>query len=276
MRLVEQEQHPAPIAAPELADERKSKTAAEPTVTMARSTVNIVIVGLVMFAVGLVIGLFGNDVFRQRNAEENRALIAQAVTAAISELGGAPVAEGPQLDPTQRYTIDTAGDPFIGPADAPVTIVEFGDFRCGFCARFHSDTFEPLLARYEGRIRYVFRDYPILGSESLTSAVAAECADDQGKFWEFHNLLYANQRNLTREGYLAHATTLGMDIASFTTCLDNAQHQDEIGADYQAGASLGVGGTPTFFINGRPVVGAQPLDAFVRVIDEELAQAGNS
>jgi protein-disulfide isomerase len=254
-----------------------ANTYTEPVATVPRTLLNYVIIGAVFFIVGLIVGLFGNDYLAGRNVAENRALIAQ-VTEAISAAGGQAAAaeSGPRLDPTQRYTIDTAGNPAIGPEDAPVVIVEFGDFRCGFCKRFQDETLAPLLAQYEGQVRLVYRDYPILGQSSLDAAVAAECADDQGQFWEFHDLLFADQANLTRAGFIVKAQALGMDVETFTSCYDNQQHREEIAADYQAGAELGVGGTPTFFINGIPIIGAQSLEVFSRVIDEELAQAASS
>jgi protein-disulfide isomerase len=103
----------------------------------------------------------------------------------------------------------------------------------------------------------------------VQAALAGECAHDQNRFWELHNRLYADQV-LTRDAFIAHATELEMDVEAFVECLDNAVYQSEIEADYQAGAMVGVGGTPTFFINGRILVGAQPLENFVQYIEAEL------
>jgi protein-disulfide isomerase len=127
----------------------------------------------------------------------------------------------------------------------------------------------PLLDAYEGQVQFVFRDYPILGPDTVQSALAAECADDQGQFWAFHDRLYADQI-LTRDAFLQHATELEMDVDTFTTCLDDAVHQEEIEADYVAASQLGVSGTPTFFINGKILVGAQPYNSFVAAIEAEL------
>ena len=245
---------------------------AEPVATVSRATLNYVIIGITMFALGLLVGVVGYDRMAQANRAENRDLANQVAERVISALGSAGNANtGPQLDPAQVYVIDEAGNPALGPEDAPVTIIEFGDFRCSFCRRFQDETVTPLLERYEGQVRFVWRDYPILGQGSFEASIAAECADDQGQFWAFHDLLFADQANFTRDGFIAKATLLDMDIEQFSTCYDNQQHRDEILADYQAGESLGVTGTPTFFINGRPLIGAQPIDAFVNVIDAELA-----
>jgi protein-disulfide isomerase len=243
-----------------------------PVATVSRASLNYVIIGVTMFALGLLVGVVGYDRVAQANRAENRDLanqVAERVIAALSQpntAGGAP-----QLNPSTVYQIDDGGNPVLGPADAPVTIIEFGDFRCGFCKRFNEQTLTPLLERYEGRVRIVWRDYPILGQGSFEASMAGECADDQGKFWEFHDLLFADQANFTRDGFLAKAAQLEMDTERFAACYDNQEHRDEILADYQAGEALGVSGTPTFFINGRPLIGAQPLDAFINVIEGELA-----
>jgi protein-disulfide isomerase len=245
---------------------------AEPTATVSRATLNYIIIGVTMFAIGLLVGVVGYERVAQQNRMENLELanqVADRVIAALDQQG--VVDSGAQLDESQVYEIDTAGNPAIGPDDALVTIIEFGDFRCSFCKRFQDETIVPLLEQYEGRVRFVWRDYPILGQDSFEASVAGECADDQEQFWAFHDLLFADQANFTREGFIAKAEQLQMDVETFTACYDNQQHRDEILADYQAGQALGVSGTPTFFINGRPLIGAQPISAFVNIIDGELA-----
>ena len=161
-------------------------------------------------------------------------------------------------------------------ADALVTIIEFGDFRCSYCRRFNDETLPTLLDTYDGQIRYVFRDYPILTTESLQAALAAECAHDQDKFWEFHDWAYANQNALNRDGFLIIAENLEMDIPQFTTCFDGQIYNQEVSTDFTDGQALGITGTPTFFINGKILVGAQPLVTFQQVIDAELALASSS
>ncbi|MCL4248418.1 MAG: thioredoxin domain-containing protein [Anaerolineae bacterium] len=248
---------------------------AEPVATVPRSTMNYMLIAIIFFALGLIIGVFFMDRQVQLNQDENRALIAQAVEAAVAAAGGGQgdTAAAPQLNPSQRYTVDTAGNPSRGSATAPVTVIEFSDFRCSFCKRFHDTTFDPLLEQFGDQIQFVVRDYPIFGQASYEAALAAECAHDQGKYWEYYDSLFADQTTLTRDGFLARAETLGLDVATFTTCFDDETHLQEIVADYQAGEALGVGGTPTFFVNGRPLVGAQPIDAFINLIEEELAAA---
>lgn len=236
--------------------------------TISRVAVNYAVIAITCFIVGAVVGVFGYDRIEQSNRTENSELINGAVAAVVAALPQSPTAV-PTLDPNIRYNIDEAGNPTIGPEDALVTIIEFGDFHCRFCKSFVDNTLDPLLDTYEGRVRFVFRDYPILGDSSVQAALAGECADDQDQFWAYHDLLYTGQ-DLTRVGFVQYATELGMDLDAFNTCLDDVAHQADIEADYRAGAQLGVTGTPTFFINGKMFVGAQPYENFVAAIEAEL------
>ena len=111
---------------------------------------------------------------------------------------------------------------------------------------------------------------PILGQDSLSAALAAGCADDQGAFWPFHDRLYADPTNLTRDAFVQYATDLNLNLDTFTQCYDDQQHRDDVLQDYNDGQALGVGGTPTFFVNGKIFVGAQPYENFAQLIDAEL------
>ncbi len=253
--------------------------AATPIATVQPATLNYIVVGLVCLVIGAIMGM----VLAQRmessagiDQTQVAAIINSAVATAVAAVPQTAVGTAQGLNENTVYTVATEGDPFIGPEDAPITIVEFGDFRCGYCRRHFQETFEPLLAAYEGEVRYVFRDYPILSQESLVAALGAECAHDQDAFWEFHDRVYDNQNVLTREQFISYATDLGLDVATFTTCLDEQQHLEEVVQDYQDGQTLGVGGTPTFFINGKPLIGAQPYAQFQLRIDAELAAASTS
>lgn len=249
--------------------------AAEPTVP--RHTFNYVIIAIVCLVLGVVIGVVGYDRVNTNTAAQVDAAVNRALATAVAAMPrGNTVAVEPTRDPNQRFVVDTEGDPFKGASDAPVTIVEFGDFRCGYCRRFLEQTISPLLDTYGGSVRFVYRDYPILGNDSVSAAFAGECAMQQEKFWEFHDLLYANQDNMTTEAFTQYATDLGMDVEAFTACLDSDETAAMVQRDYEAGQSLGVSGTPTFFINGKMLVGAQPYQAFAQIIDQELALANES
>jgi protein-disulfide isomerase len=170
----------------------------------------------------------------------------------------------------QRFDVSVDDDPAIGPADAPITIVEFSDFNCPYCRKFHLETFSPLMAAYPDQIRFVYRDFPITSPESMVAAQAANCAGAQDAYWEFHDALFAGELGLGREAYDGYAERLGLNVEALNVCIDQGSEQAEIEADARAAAALGVNGTPTFFINGIPLVGAQPLVQFRSVIDAEL------
>lgn len=242
-------------------------------VTIPRHTFNYILIAITFLAIGLVLGAVGYDRLTTANAQRDAALINDAVAAAVAALPtGVPLpTAAPTRDPNQRFDVSDDGNPSRGNPDAPITLIEFGDFRCGFCRRFNDETLIPLLEQYPTQVRYVYRDYPILGPDSLTGAIASECADEQGRFWEFHDWLYANQQNFTRDAFLAYATELEMDTEAFAACIDNGDPQIEIMADYTVGQALGIGGTPTFFLNGRLITGAQPIQVFQQAIEQELA-----
>ncbi len=180
------------------------------------------------------------------------------------------ITPGSSEDPT-RFEISTDDDPSLGPEDAPITIVEFSDFRCPYCSIFHQETFDDLMAEYPGQIHFVYRDFPVVGG--FEAALAAECADEQGAFWEFHNLLFSGEYpNLDRDAFAAYAEKLDLDVEGLLACVDEERYSDEVEADARYASGLGITGTPTFFINGIPMVGAQPLEAFIQIIEYELGE----
>ena len=175
------------------------------------------------------------------------------------------------LDPP-RAAVSDAGRPSKGPANAPVQIIEFSDFECPFCFRANP-TVAQVLSNYGDRVRLVFRHLPLPNHPNARPAAeAASCANDQGRFWDYHDRLFANQSKLTLPDLKQHAADLKLDTEKFNACLDARRFQKEVDADLDAAQLLGVSGTPHFFINGRALSGAQPFDAFKAVIDEELAR----
>lgn len=161
-------------------------------------------------------------------------------------------------------------DPQKGPANAKVTIIEFSDFQCPFCARAQP-TLEQIFQTYGSKVRLVYRDFPLSFHQNAQKAAeAAECADEQGKFWEYHDILFANQNALDTESLKKYAAELKLDSQKFNSCLDSGKYGQEVKKDFSDGQSAGVQGTPAFFINGRLVSGAQPFENFKAIIDEEL------
>ncbi|TGL77379.1 DsbA family protein [Leptospira yasudae] len=172
--------------------------------------------------------------------------------------------------PPLRDEILTGNNPSIGPEKAKVTIVEFSDFECPFCKR-SQDVNVQLRAKYKDQIRWVFRDYPLsFHPNAMFAHIAANCASPQGKYWEFFNVLFNNSGNLPKERVLDLARGTGLDMKAFSQCVNDAKIRKEVEEDMAEGEKYGVSGTPAFFINGIMVEGAQPIEAFTKVIDQEL------
>jgi len=184
-------------------------------------------------------------------------------------------------------------EPFLGSPDAPVTIIEFSDFQCPFCGavsghnqeviqylRSRDSNWEPIVPKLKpyieaGQVKFVYRNFAFLGPESQWAAEAAECAHEQGRFWEYHDKLFANQRGenqgaFSKENLKRFAAELGLDAKVFNMCLDSGKYAEEVQDDHEEGQRLGVRGTPAFFINGRLVSGAQPFSVVKGIIEEEL------
>lgn len=171
-----------------------------------------------------------------------------------------------------RPIVSVEGAPSRGPAGAAVTIVEFSD-HCPFC-RAVEPTIREVLARYPDKGRLVYRDFPLdnLHPGARRAAEAARCATDQGKFWPYHDLIYSKEPDGTAEEIERFARQVGLDVDAFEACLASGKHRARVQKDLEEGMRLGVEGTPAFFVNGRLLSGAQPLEAFTRIIDEELAR----
>ncbi len=172
--------------------------------------------------------------------------------------------------------VDSDDDPGIGPETAPISIVEFSDFQCPYCQRSVS-ILKELRRIYGDKIRVVYRDYPGPNHPfAAPAAEAAQCAGEHGKFWEYHDALFERQTAGKGWDFLALATELGLQEKAFDSCLKSGRFREEVTKDLQDGLKLGITSTPTFFINGRPLVGAQPLAAFQSIIDNLLSQQVHS
>ncbi len=200
-------------------------------------------------------------------------ILAQNIAAApAAPAGGADGA--PAEPPVQKVEVGTA--PVKGAKNAPVTIVAFSDFECPFCSRV-VPTLKQLEDQYQGKIKVAFKNQPLpFHANAKPAAAAALAAHEQGKFWEMHDKLFANQRALDRASLEKYAQEIGLNVGKFKADLDSGKYTAQIEADSAEGTRLGANGTPTFFINGRTLVGALPLEAFKKVIDEELKKAGGA
>jgi protein-disulfide isomerase len=224
--------------------------------TPSRFTVNILFLP-VFFAIGLLVGyaVWGRSAVQRADPTQT-----------------ANQAEG-QTQEVKRYPVEIDDDPALGAADAPITIIEFSDYQCPFCKRWFDQVYHQLLETYGGQIRLVFRDLPLtnIHPEAQPAAEAANCAHEQGAFWEFHDQLFGAAEGLSSQAYLSYASQAGLDMARFEQCVAERRYQAEVEADLAYAVNLGVNSTPTFFINGIPIIGAQGFEVFQYVIDKELA-----
>lgn len=200
------------------------------------------------------------------------------------DLGAGPTVESASLADVPAESLASAGpdapsginvsnDPRLGDPDAPVTIVELSDFQCPYCARFHQETFPALRRLYGDRVRWVFvnRYFP-QHQHAERAAVASECAHRQGRFWEYADRLFAAQERLGEGAVMDSAEEIGLDMEAFRACVNGRETASEVAADMAEAQRLGVDGTPTFYVNGHRIVGAQPVGVFNQVIAPYFSQ----
>lgn len=250
---------------------------AEEFITFKRSHFYSVLVVLA-FAVGLLLGfvIWGRG--------SNAATVAEVQQPVYIEVTPQPTATPLPV----VYDIETEGFPSLGPADAPITIVEFSDYQCPYCWRWHVQVYDALMEAYPDKIRFVYRNFPLsFHQNAMPGAEAALCAGDQNAYWEYHDLLFDNQDSMNNQAgtvleqsfYNDLAASLNLDVPTFEECMTSHKYLEFIQKDMEYAASLpydstgesAVGGTPTFFINGHRLGGAYPLEYFTQIIDAELA-----
>ena len=243
---------------------------------------------VIVFAVGLAIGFFGRPMVMP--AEEvvvtievtREAVVVQA--AATPQPTTAPAeteAETNEAGPTPAIMDFILSDThhFQGDPNAPVTMIEFSDFRCGYCGLFAAETLPQLRQEYidTGKVLFAYKHLAVLGPDSVRAAEASECAAEQNKFWDFHNLVFtdqaANHTPLTEDNLAELAGQVDLDAAAFSDCLTSGRYNDRVVLESQTVQSLGVRGTPGFVVNGVYIPGAQPFEVFQQVIEEQLASA---
>lgn len=184
-----------------------------------------------------------------------------------------PRAEGPPMpDPNKVYAVDVSNAPIRGDENAKITIAAFSDFQCPFCNRVNP-TLAKLLETYPGKVRVAFKHMPLrIHPDAPAAHAAAEAAGRQGKFWEMHDKIFANQRDLKPETFERYAQELGLDVARFRKDVADPAVKGRIDADMREAEKLGVGGTPAFYINGKFLSGAQPFESFQKIVDEQLGK----
>ena len=187
----------------------------------------------------------------------------------------------PQIDSkilTASNLIDN-GSPILGNSDAPITVLEWGDYQCTYCYKFHQNTLDTINDEFikTGKVKLVFKDFPLNGPDSLLAAEASYCSEDQGKYWEFHDEVYKNWAGertgwITRESLDRFAMTVNLDLEKFNTCLDEKKYQDKVNSIHNFGKELGIDATPSFLVfNDEKIIkirGNQPLEVFLKTFDE--------
>jgi protein-disulfide isomerase len=205
----------------------------------------------------------------QALAERARAALREGFTARLKEKAQVAV----MLDPPRTAVINPVSAPTLGPEEAPVKIVGFADFQCPYCQRAQG-VIDQVLKAYGGRVQFVHRDFPLDGhAQAFTAARAARCAGEQGRYWDYYRSLMLEKGDMSGPDLRRRATDLKLDLAPFDSCLASDRHDVAIREGLEAGMKLGVSSTPTFFVNGQMLVGAQPFEQFQEVIEAELKRA---
>lgn len=220
--------------------------------------------------------LIGVLVTKVQYLERGQGTTTALPTAQAPSQGNQPPAPGVKVD------VDKGNLPALGDKNAKVVMLDFGDFECPFCKQYFDQTYAQIKKDYidTGKIVYYYRHFPLsFHPAAKPTALASECANEQGKFWEFHDLVFKEQAKITGqtpEGITkvlkGFAVSLGLNTGQFNSCLDLEKYKANVEKDTTEGTTAGVNGTPTFFVNGMSLVGAQPYSAFQTLIDQELAK----
>jgi len=235
----------------------------QPVAAISGLMINYVIIAVTFLAIGLFLG---TNFVPAGNSNIDEASLERVIRDVMADMDFGS-------ETVDRFEL-VDDDPYLGDEDAPIVIVEFSDFRCPYCGRHFELSMQPLIDNYGDHIRYVFRDFAALGPESVAAAVAANCANEQGEFWNFHNEFYRNQTSLGRDYYIATAEQFDLDVDAYTQCIDESRYLSEVNSDGLDGQINGISGTPGFFINGTFIRGAQPYEYFERIVLRELEKAG--
>jgi protein-disulfide isomerase len=265
-----------PQPAPPLPPRRRSET-----IPVRRSTINYITIAVVFFICGYIIAWAVFTATTGSLVADVKSEVGNMVATNIAQIPRQAVAAVPTTEPTAtpipRQEIDAGNSPAWGPVDAKVTIVEFSDFECPFCGSFQRDMYGLLKDRYGSKIRFVYKDFPLQQHpNALPAALASHCANEQGKFWEYHDVLFANQFDLSEAALINYAAKVGIpDQAKFTDCLKTRKYVQTVQENLNYGLSKFVDATPTFFINGNILRGApRDFGQFVQYLDYMLGQAG--
>lgn len=248
--------------------EQKPKPAeSADVVVLSRTMLNYLVIGVTFLIVGMIVGVMVYAGTAPAGGGVDEAQVERIIREYIRDNGLG--------DSGEDMTLMADDDPFLGPEDAPVVIVEFSAYACPYCGRHFEQTLQPLLDNYGEHIRYVYRDFPSINPNvSFPAALAANCAEEQNRFWEYHEILFENQQSLGEGLFNQAALDVGLDMNEYEECYESQRYYDEVNADFYDGVAVGVNGTPSFLINGQFYSGAQPYEFFERIVQRELSAQG--
>lgn len=266
----QQLQNPVPTAKSELPKSKQVQAEKNAALTVNIYSWATPVVGIIMLVVGLLAGYFGRPYLTsQTGSTDTPATVNSASPAQIADL---PPANASAEEMMAYLTSQVRH--FKGDAEAPITIIEFSDYKCPYCAKFAVEAEPQITQNYidQGLVRFGYWHVAFLGPESQWAAEAAECAAEQDAFWDYHALLFVNSSGgLSKEKLKDLARDLDLDGEQFDECLDSGRYTETVQTDSSLAQQIGATSTPAFLINGQPVLGAQPYEVFEQVIDQLLA-----
>lgn len=250
-------------------------------ISIKKSTFRGLLISLV--AVSIVAAFFAGSYFVLKSEEPSKMELSEAIKKLELKISDNQPSNVPNVKPIMVSTDD---DPVRGSPDAPITIIEFSDFQCPFCSRFHNETLPTILEQYvdTGKVKFVYRDFPIQSSHpnAMPAAAASECAHEQNKYWEYHDALFERQQTWNNlkladsiDTFKNIAKEFNLNEDQFNSCLDSGKYIEEINKDLRDGTNYGITGTPGFFVGNEKngfvkLIGAQPIEAFKKIIDSQL------
>jgi len=250
-------------------------------ISIKKSTFRGLLISLV--AVSIVAAFFAGSYLVLKSEEASKIELSEAIKKLELKISSDQPSNLPNVKPI-KVSIDD--DPIRGSPDAPITIIEFSDFQCPFCSRFQTETLPTILEEYvdTGKVKFVYRDFPIQSSHpnAMPAAAASECAHEQNKYWEYHDALFERQQTWNNlkladsiDTFKKIAKEFGMNEDQFNSCLDSGKYVEEINKDLRDGTNYGITGTPGFFVGNEKngfvkLIGAQPIEAFKKIIDSQL------
>jgi protein-disulfide isomerase len=263
-----------------------AKPAQDDVIVINQNILYYVVIALVFFVAGFITASTTLSSLVKSTVAEAKAemsvLTNQAMGTAIAlapqSSGSVASAPQPTETPVPIQNIDVGDSPSWGPADAKVTIVEFSDFQCPYCEQFHLATYNLLKQNYGNEVRFVYKHFPLtsIHPEAYPAALASECAREQDKFWEFHDLVYQNQDIMSATQYTNFAQQAGVaNMPAFEQCVSTAKYKDRVQADYLDGVNHFVTGTPTFYVNGLQIPGAIGYEQLAAIIEQVKVSVGS-